>query len=104
MLAAVRFESNVVEHLGRLPQCIERDRKHDRRADQKENAHGLIGAFLLEHAAERAAGKQCRHRGDGWNTFHAALICPVIACCWPSVAVSPFWALATNRKDAVSSI
>ena len=34
----------------------------------------------------------------------AALICPVIACCWPMTAVRPFWALETNRNEAVRTI
>ena len=38
------------------------------------------------------------------KTFHAALICPVIACCWPMVDASPFWALATNRNEVVSAM
>ena len=41
--------------------------------------------------------------GTDRNTFHTALIWPVIACCWPIVVVSPFWALATNRNDAVNT-
>ena len=36
------------------------------------------------------------------KTFQTALTWPVIACCWPIVEVSPFCALATKRKDAVS--
>ena len=41
--------------------------------------------------------------GSAPNTFHAALICPDMTCCWPIVEVSPFCALATNRKNVPNS-
>ena len=34
--------------------------------------------------------------------FNTALIWPDMACCWPMVEARPFWALDTDRNDAVS--
>ena len=42
--------------------------------------------------------------GTDRKMFHTALIWPDIACCWPIIEVSPFWALATNRNEVVSSM
>jgi hypothetical protein len=41
--------------------------------------------------------------GSEPKMFHAALICPDMTCCWPRAEVSPFCALATNRKDIPNS-
>ena len=61
-------------------------------------------AFFCSSMLERLPPtKSAATPGIAPKMFQTALICPDMACCWPSVEVRPFCALATNRNATLTS-
>ena len=74
-------------------------------APTRNRTRAAESAFLSSSKLEsQPPANKAATVGIDANTFHAALIWPVIACCRPMVEASPFWALATNRNEVVSTM
>ena len=58
------FGADVVKYACRFPCSVNSHSEHDRGADKKQDAGGLVGVLVFEQAAESAADEQGRDGGD----------------------------------------
>src|SRR5450759_3610649 len=58
------FGADVIKHASGLPHGVNGHRGHDRGADEKEDAGGLIGIPVFKQVAESAADEESSDGGD----------------------------------------